>query len=283
MVIRTFEHEYPIIGVKENTEKYDSYICRDVASSCMCRIMSIKDRSLFPELASWLTDNIKREAFTDYREFFIYDDKLCIVMKYTEGTTLSKKLSTESVPLRERLELGRRLLEKIVLQDIPDYFLAGCMTPEQIVVEKDLSISFNYPIEDILTGREQNGRKNIETVFRLIFDRELQRKVPEVLMKFFEKLPVLLSGRMIDLYSEYYLLMGALEGYNENNDEPKTFWFKLWKKIRKILGILKKIVIFALIALSVWYLIYLIIDPDKNKSSNGHFHSIGLVEIKNDG
>ena len=283
MVIRTFEHEYPVIGVKENTELYDSYICRDAASSGLCRILSIKDRSLFPGLVSWLTDNINAEAFTDYRESFIYDDKLCIVMKYTEGISLSKKLATESVPLRERLELGRKLLERIVLQDIPDYFLAKCLVPEQIIVDNDLTVSFNYPIEDIVTGREQSGRSNIVSVFSLIFDRELQRKVPDVLIKFFERLPELANGRMIDLYSEYYLLMGALESYDENGDEPKTFWYKLWSKLKKIFRIIKKLVILALIILSIAYLIYLIIDPDKNKSSNGHFHSIGLVDIKNDG
>ena len=65
-----------------------------------------------------------------------------------------------------------------------------------------------YPIEDIVTGREQSGRSNIVSVFSLIFDRELQRKVPDVLIKFFERLPELANGRMIDLYSEYYLILG---------------------------------------------------------------------------
>ena len=283
MIIRTFEHEYPVIGIKETTEKYDTYICRDVSGGGLCRIMSIKDSSLFPDLVSRLTDTIDRDAFTDYREHFIYDGRLCIVMRYTQGVTLESKLSTESVPLRERLELGRRLLEKVVLQDIPDYFLAKCFVPEQITVAPDLSVSFNYPIEDIITDSQQSGRANIIKVFTRLFDHEIQRRVPDLLMDFLKKLPVLTEQRMIDVYGEYYILMGKLEKYNENNEQPKTFWFKLWDKIKKVLGVLKKILIFVLIVASVGYLIYTIIDPHKNDSSNGHFKTIGTVTIENSG
>lgn len=281
MVIRTFEHEYPVIGVKESGEQYDTYICRDVSNGGMCRIMSIKDRSMFPEIVSWLTDTINRQAFTDYREHFIFDGQLCIVMKFTQGVTLSARLATESVPFRERLEIGRRLLEKVVLQDIPDHFLAKCFEPEHIVLDKDLTVSFNYPIEEIINERSSECKRDIETVFRLLFEKELARKVPDLLMAFFKRLPVLTEMSMIDLYSEYYLMMGKLEKYDESSEQPKTFWYKLWNKIKKLLSILKKLLIILLIVLSIVYLIYTIIDPNKNKNSNGHFKSIGTVEIEN--
>ncbi len=281
MILRTYEHDYPVIGITESTEKYDTYICRDISGGGLCRIMSIKDSSLFTDLVSRLTDTIDREAFTDYREHFIYDGRLCIAMRYSQGMTLASKLSTESVPFKERLELGRRLLERVVLQDIPDYFLAKCFVPEQITVASDLSVSFNYPIEDIITDSRQNGRENIVKVLSKLFEHETERKVPDVLMDFLKRLPELTERRMLDVYAEYYILMGKLSNYNENDEQPKTFWFKLWDKIKKLLKILKKILIFALIAASVGYLIYTIIDPHKNDNSNGHFKSIGTVTIQN--
>ena len=283
MIIRTFEHEYPVIGIKESTEKYDTFICRDVSGGGLCRIMSIKDSTLFADLVSRLTDTVNKEAFTDYREHFIYDGRLCIVMRYTQGVTLESKLSTESVPLKERLELGRRLLERVVLQDIPDYFLAKCFVPGQIIVAPDLSVSFNYPLEDIITDSGQNGRRNIINVFNRLFDHELRRKVPDILMDFLKRLPALTEQRMIDVYGEYYVLMGRLEGYNESDEQPGTFWFRLWDKIKKVFGVLKKILIFLLIAASVAYLIYVIADPRKNDASNGHFKTIGTVTIENSG
>ena len=280
MVIRTSDKEYPVIGVQKNNEQYDIYICRDVGAKGLYRILSVKDGVLFPELVSFLNDNVNREAFTDYDGYFIDNGKLCIVMRYTQGITLGTKLATESVPFKERLELGRKILEKAVLQEIPDYFLAKCFTPEQIIVEPDLSVSFNYPIEDIITDRQQSGRKNIEQVLRMLFDKELERKVPQLLMDFFKSLPELCEQRLLDIYSEYYALMGKLEEYDAEGEQPKTFWFKLWNAIKKIFKVLKKILIILLILASIAFLIYTILDPGKDKDSDGHFKSIGTVEIQ---
>ena len=280
MVSRTSENEYPVIGVMENTDQYDMYICRDVSEGGLCRIMSVKDSSKFAELVSFLTDTVNRSAFTDYREHFIDGEKLCIVMKYTQGVTLTTKLATESMPFKERLELGRKILEKAVLQDIPDYFLAKCFTPDQMIIKPDLSVSFNYPIEDILGSREQKGRANIEAVLRLLFANELERKVPDQLMEFFDKLPGLSEQRLLDIYSEYYAMCALLEGYDENAEQPKTFWYKLWEKIKKLLKFLKKILILLLILASIAFLIYTIVDPGKNKKSSEHFEYIGTVKIQ---
>ena len=281
MVIRTSDKEYPVIGVQKNNEQYDIYICRDVVAKGLYRILSVKDGALFPELVGFLNDSVNREAFTDYDGYFIDDGKLCIVMRYTQGITLGTKLATESVPFGERLELGRKILEKAVLQEIPDYFLAKCFTPEQIIIDPDLSVSFNYPIEDIITDRQQSGRKNIEQVLRMLFGKELERKVPQLLMDFFKSLPELCEQRLLDIYSEYYALMGKLEEYDAEGEQPKTFWFKLWNAIKKIFKVLKKILIILLILASIALLIYTILDPGKDKDSGGHFKSIGTVEIQN--
>lgn len=280
MVIRTSDKEYPVIGVQNTNEQFDIYICRNVGGKGFYRILSVKDGSKFPEIVSFLNDSVSRDAFTDYDGYFIDDGKLCIVMRYTQGIALGTKLATESVPFKERLELGRKILEKAVLQEIPDYFLAKCFTPEQIVVESDLSVSFNYPIEDIITNRQQKCRGNIEQVLRLLFDKELERKVPQLLMDFFKSLPELCNQRLLDIYSEYYALMGQLEEYDAEADQPKTFWFRLWSKIKKVLKVLKKVLIILLVLASIAYLIYTILDPGKDKGSDGHFKAIGTVEIQ---
>ena len=51
--------------------------------------------------------------------------------------------------------------------------------------------------------------------------------------------------------------------------------------VKKIFKVLKKILIILLILASIGYLIYTILDPGKDKGSDGHFKSIGTVEIQN--
>ena len=168
MTIRTSEKIYPVVGIKEQNENYDIYICRDAATRELCSILRLKDSTLFPVLVNWLTDISEHASFTDYRGYFMDSEMLCIVLRYSQGITLAAKLTTESVPLRERLEIGRKILEKIILQDIPDSFLSKCLDPEQIIIGNDLSVSFNYPVSDILNSRSSDGKKNIIHIFRLL-------------------------------------------------------------------------------------------------------------------
>ena len=49
-MISTYEHDYPITGVREQNELFSSYICRNVSGGGLCTILSVHDRKLFP---SW--------------------------------------------------------------------------------------------------------------------------------------------------------------------------------------------------------------------------------------
>ncbi len=278
-MISTYEHDYPITGVKEQNELFSSYICRNVSGGGLCSVLSIHDRSLFPSIVSWLYDTVDLTAFTDLIEYFNYNDSLCIVMRYTQGLSLEKKLATEALPLAERLELGRRILERAVLQDIPDYFLDKCFSPDCITVASDLTVNFNYPIEDIVSNRSCSAKDNIERVLRLIFARELERKVPEELVRFFDRLPELAEGSIIDLYSEYYALCGRLEGYDEGSELPRTFWYKLWDGIKKVFSKAKTALIILLLLFAFGYLIYTFFDPGNSKEKDPQFDNIGTVSI----
>ena len=278
-MISTFETDYPITAVRETNETYNSYLCRNLRDGGLCRILSIHDKSLFSSIVSWLTDTVDPNAFTDFIEYFIFDDDLCIVMKYTQGLTLEKKLATEALTLTERLELGRKILERAVLQDIPEYFLDKCFSPDCIMAAPDLTVSFNYPIEDIMKNRDCSAKANIERVLRLLFARELQRKVPDRLIVFFDRLPELLEGSMIDLYSEYYALCNALEGYVTDSEQPKTFAFRLWEGIKKCFRKVKTVLIVLLVLIAFGYLIYTLFDTGKSRVKDPHYDRIGTVKI----
>lgn len=279
MIIHTYEHDYPISSVKETNNTYDCYICRNLTEGGFCRVMSIKDKSYFPGLVSWLTETVNRDTFTDYLEHFNYGDTLCIVMRYTQGLSLTDKLATESLSVMERAEIGRRILEKIVLQEIPDYFLSKCIDPDCIMVSPDLTINFNYPIEDIIGSRECDPMTGIDKLLRLLFARELERKVPEAVVSFFGKLPELLELTVIEIYGEYHEMIGELTENPETDEEPRSVWYKLWNNAKKIWRVLKKIIMLALIVLAVVYLIITIDGVKSSSTRKANFDRIGTVTI----
>lgn len=279
MVIYTYGHEYPVTSVQKSTETYDCYICNDNVNGGFCRILSLKDRSVFPELVGWLTKNVDPAVFTDYIEHFMFEDTLCIVMKYTQGITLADKSDTEAAPLRERLELCRRILERMVLLDIPDYFLEKCFDTHNIIVSSDLTVSFNYPIEDITGSKDCAPMKTAEKFLRQMFAREIERKVPDELIKFFGEFSELAGSNVIELYSRYYLMMTTFIEREAGDEEPKSIWYRIWDKVMKIWKKLKKVLIFVLLAAAVFYLVFTIQTSGSSKKKQANFDSIGTLTI----
>ncbi len=282
MVIYTYGHQYPVTSVLESNDKYDVYICSDEETGGLCRVLRLKDKSEIPELVAWLSEQVDPEVFTDYKEHFMFDDSLCIVMKYTQGLTLADKSDTEAAPLRERLELFRKILERAVLLDIPDYFLDKCFYEKNIIVAPDMTLSFNYPIEDITGQRECAPVKRAEQFFKNVFAREIERKVPDELIEFYKEMPELGGAGMIELYSRYYMMMTALIERNAGNEEPKSIWYKLWDKIKKVWKVLKKVLIIALLAAAVAYLVFAIKKSKSSEKEEPNFDSIGTVTIDKD-
>lgn len=279
MVIYTYGHEYPVTSVQKSTPDHDIYICNDTVNNGFCRILRLKDKSVFPELVGWLTLNVDREVFTDYIEHFMFEDSLCIVMRYTQGITLADRNDTEAAPLRERLELCRKILERAVLLDIPDYFLDKCLDLNNIIVQPDLTVSFNYPIEDITGQKDCAPMKKAEKLMRIMFAKEIERKVPDELMDFFRKMPELAGEGMIELYSKYYMMMTGLIERDAGDEEPKSIWYRIWDKIKKFWSKLKKVLMFLLLAAAVFYLVFTIQTSGSSTKRQPNFDSIGTVTI----
>ncbi len=279
MVIYTYGHEYPVLSVQQMNDDYNVYICNDTENGGFCRILCIKNKTLFPEIAGWLAETADPRVFTDYLEYFLFEENLCIVMKYTDGTTLAEKLSMDSMPLAERLELCRRILERAVLLEIPDYFLEKCFDKNNIIVSDDLSVSFNYPIEDIAEPKEYHPVKKAEELFKTVFAQELERKVPDELIGFMEKMPELYGSDMITLYDRYYSMLSEVDIKDSEAEEPKSIWFKVWEQIKKFWSKLKIVLMFLLLAAAVGYLVYTIVTSGSSKTASPNFDSIGTVTI----
>lgn len=279
MIIYTYGHEYPVTSVQKTNDRYNCYICTDSRNGSFCRILSIKDKTLFPELVSWLSENVDPTVFTDYIEHFIFDDMLCIVMKYTQGVTLAEKTDTEGMPLRERLELCRKILERAVLLDIPDYFLDKCMDINNIIVTSDLTVYFNYPIEDIIGNRDCRPMLQVEKLLRFFFAREIERKVPDELIEFFGEMPEIVKSNKIELYSRYYMMMTKLVEKDAGEEVPKSIWFRIWDKILKFWQKIKRVLIFILLAAAVVYLVFTIQTSGPSTKNRKNFDSIGTVTI----
>lgn len=285
MVIHTFRHEYPISYVKEVSDTSEVYICNNLLEGGFCKVLVINDRSLFPDVIMRLTDAQSIEAFTDYREHFMYDDVLCVVMRYSQGITLQDRIDTEFFTLTEKLELARRVLERMILQEIPDYFLKRCASADSIVADSDMTLHFNYSIEDMeklppCTHRE--AMEQVAELLRNIFARESENYVSAELSSFLAGLDDMAADEctMIELYGAYYEMMNRVQAGDGKSEGETSIWHKLWEKIKKYAHVLWKLLTVLLLVLAALYLIFTIGDARESGNRHRNFDRIGTVDIK---
>jgi len=284
VVIHTFEHEYPVTHVREIDGSSECYICRNESAGGLCRILAISDKSLYGSIIPGLADAAANSAFTDFIEHFIFDDMLCIAMGYTQGVTLRDRLDTEGYTLPEKLELGRRILERMILCELPDYYLTKCADVSSIVVDSDMTLHFNYDIDDVKdahTYTRAGAMEKVAALIRTFFAREEENYVSAELTAFLSELPRHIeAGDLVALYGAYHEMMQKATASDAKPAGEDSFWHKLWEKCKKLGGVLRRVLMVLLLIAAAVYLIYTIGETKNDGTKHTNFTKIGTVEIK---
>ncbi|MDE7298714.1 MAG: hypothetical protein K2N94_07775 [Lachnospiraceae bacterium] len=193
MIISTLERDYRVIHRGRETENFEVLLCRtgQETGGADCTLLRFFDRE---EIRRILEQNLLRrgitESFTDYRESFIWHGDLVMVFRRREGTTLGHYLRTECPPPGRRLEIGRRLLERLLLMNMPDYLLAGILNEKCILVTEGGEVAIRYEPDEIHC-REQEREESLRSCFCRIFSlllSEGQEKPAAGIRRFLEQL-----------------------------------------------------------------------------------------------
>jgi sulfatase maturation enzyme AslB (radical SAM superfamily) len=286
LLIQTYERSYQVISHVLSNDLGEIYICRDITTDNEYTILRLKDRDIVPDLMVYLNNSIQ-ESFTDFVDRFVYEGDLCLVFKYYRGISLSQKLTYEYCSLSERMTMGKKILDRILLLDMPLYFLKNCLAGERIIVKPSLDISFNYvpsDIHDFAAVDETTALKAFTAIFNMLFAEELLRESVPPINQFYSSLKREQEFNSIELYKQYTQMCREVELIPEEEIiKPKSKWFQLWERVKRFLQFFKKVVGAALLVIAVVYLAYTIdrfanpiITPVK------HFEFIGSLEINDE-
>lgn len=283
MFIQTYEQSYQVISHVLNNDMGEIYICRDISTDLEYTLLRIKDKDIVPELMVYLNMTVKK-SFTDYRARFVFEGDLCLVFSYYRGLSLSDKLTNEYSSLKERMTIGQRILDRMVLLDMPLYFLKNCLTKERIVVKPSLEVSFNYVPGDIRYFAAANDRgvlTGFASVFNMLFADELTRESVPPINRFYSALQKEYNLDNIQLYKDYLEMCREVELIPEEDiKKPKSKWFLLWEKVKNSFKAVKKILAAVLFVVAVIYLAYTAgnyINPKTTQVMN--FDFIGTLKI----
>lgn len=292
MIIRNYDSGYVVIRHVHSSSLKDIYICRKTTEKTgrEYTVIRVKDIGLCQQIIEFFTREIDEEKFSDFVECFTFEGKMNLVFLYSQAPGLAEKLNEEACPFAERLETAHKLLERIIYLDMPPAFLADALEMDHITVDRGLEIRFNYELTYIYRLSDYTVREigmKMEGVFRQIFSVELARKTCPEIREYMDWLKTGDYGSYMDIFYKFNQYYAVLRTRTDiDRAQPATVPFRTWAVIRKILGILKKILMAALLIGAFGYLIYTIVDFVAPKVSDAEaverFDYIGTVEIQDE-
>lgn len=286
MMIQNLERNYVILQSCPGTGTASQFLCREDQSGQQLeyKIGRIPLTQVSGNLIRFLMEQIHKESFSDFEEYFTDDSFLYVVMKLGEGKPLKGKLAEEGSSLQERLEIGKKILERLALLDGDPYFFKAAMEAGRIRVSESLEISFDYDISDITLYEKADfsqGASRLSQVFEALFSKERKQRSMEELDRLCYDLG---HGKWTDylsIHREYLDLYERWMGKEELDLTPGTWGFRLWEAVKKGLRGLKKLALAGILLLAALYLYLSVQEFQKPLDRADHYKRIGTLEIVN--
>ena len=282
MIIRNLSKQYRVIREWESDGEIAQYICREEEEQKDCRIARQDLKSVSGDEIRFFMDQIHSQSFTDFLDFFTDAKNLYLVMVHNTGESLSKKLE-ESCSLKERMEIGKNLLEQMVLLDLPDYFFQAAMDSKLIVVSRSLEVRLEYDLKNLDCFREctfLQGTEGLADIFRELYREELEIKAfPPMETMIYD----LRDGKFQNLLEIYGRFQGIYREWADRKREqlkPESFAFRMWEKIKRAGGFLKNLAAAGILVLAVVYLVLSIRQVGKEPGTADNYYSIGTLKIQ---
>ena len=291
MVIRVLDHKYFVLSTIVSEDGLDQYVCRDLVdeSSDIYRIVRIPHDDVTPELMRYLTDISSSENFLELREYSNESDFLCVVVSCgsAKAVTLNEKIAAEQPPFNERLGYIYRLIERLILSDIPVYFAASGLEADRIRFTPALDCSFDFDIHDIQNyGRcdMKNVCSKMAGVITSVMARELRQNSIAELADMVKRLKLHEYDDYLAIFTDFKAIY---EKYGDSKQdivlEDNSFAFRLWDILKDAGTHLKRYAYLLLLAVAVIYLVTTVRNISRPTQRKDIYSAIGDMQIIGEG
>ncbi|MFP3153562.1 hypothetical protein LQZ18_03880 [Lachnospiraceae bacterium ZAX-1] len=284
MIIQALDKDYLVIKRGSFDERVERYLCKCSVDSEIYMLILIKDRQLIHDVAEYITAAANSEKFLDLHSCFSSEDGFCVVCRHVMGRSLKNKIRYEYLALEERLAIGRKILEKIILQNLPAYFLCDTLFSETVVVHENLDIGFTYELIDLDHFKEygmEQAMERIAAIMEELFHEEVGKNMLPPLLEFCHNLNTHHLRNYMDIFQAYEKTCETIQGMApEEREIPRTWLFRQWAKIVRLGKPLKKIAAAILLILAIVWLMYVIGRPEPLQKGQNVYDYIGTLPIQ---
>lgn len=289
MLIQTLKRDFAVLRVLETTRDLDISVCRDLLEQGEDRhylVITVKNPDLIYRTLPFFTALQQNPAFQDFRECFAQEGQFYMVFAYYDSPLLAEKLAAGDYLLTERLEIGKSLLSRVVLQDMPPGLQYEALQEHNLLLDDTLTVRFNYRLREIPSYPSLTAARvqaELARVFRTLLAREIAAQAAEELPVFLEELERGAFTAYLDIYQAYdrvYMLLKTRQEAGEM--EPKSRLFRFWDRVKGLARYVKPVLAGLVLATALGYLAYTFMCPaDTAGEGNAPFiEKIGAVDIK---
>lgn len=218
----------------------------------------------------------------DFMGYFPREGRLYIVFRFYDYMTLSERLSSDT-GFEERVMIAGNILRRIVILNLPTYLQYEVLGEGNILAGKNGDIRFSYGFHELDRFDSITDRDVIERltgVLKKIFPEELEKHSCPPLEQFFERIEKEKFPGIAAVLREYDITArAALTLQEAGKIRPKSFGFRLWEKIKKLVRGLKYLLLALVIGALVGYLVYTIRYPSKKAEEAMNYKAIGTLTI----
>ena len=286
MVIENFNKVYTVVQQNSAELHKDVYICRNQEDNQLYTIIRIKDKRMIKKIIEFICEQKNNTKFSDFIETFACKEEFYSVFTYSRGMSLEKRLK-QICSLEERMEIGKRLLERMVLYELPFYFQCQCLKMENIIVTDALEVRFQYTldkVEDYDSCTNQTASAYLYLALKSLFVKELKNNVIDPMKEFLKDVQRNEKMNYLEIYQAYCSVCEEIKKIpKEEMQTPKHMLFRFWEKVKNCRKVIKGAMMTFIFIGVLIYMLYSIYMSLQVKGYEKHFETIGTVQIENDG
>jgi len=262
VVIRVLDQNYFVLQTLPSETGLTQYVCKNVSADdgLVYRIVQIPMEETTPELLAWLSQLFRAGRFRELVQYASERDRLQVVVDCgpEEAAQMEQILVQEKPSLKERFRMGGKLLERLIISDIPACFAIPALDALHVRYTPALECSLSFELDQLpafFAADQDKFWSRLRRVLRRLFTEELRdRKLPE-LKAYLDRL---LEQDFSDMLEAYKAWLPIAEQYSEAEEEKleaKSLPYVIWDKIKAFWHFLKSLFFLVVLGIALFYLI----------------------------
>lgn len=286
MVIKALDKEFEVIHVIDKSSAYRILQCYDTEERQAYTILHFRENEKIKQLLPVFYLLSENGLCEDYRGCFSSEEGLFCVFCKRKGIPLDVWLEEEP-SLDQRIQIGKKLLEKMILWKMPDFMLCQLTDRKKILVREE-EVEFDYDWDFELTEPYNMAviNQRMKILLECLFHTEISHSVSPALMKLIKELEQNMPEDFFAIYEAYSNL------YEDMAEDVDHYISKFEKaKIRvqffmqKVIEIGKVMICVLAYVVAVYLFVSGIKEQEKKREDVEKvlYERIGTLEIRQEG